>query len=105
MAYALVGYAAGAYFEKRKLGLKNRVGFAVFATLFYDAVTALLFGWQFGQPLAVTIAGQAPFTAYHLLGNVLAVTMLTPLMNAVIVENKGIDMAIHKMRNRVLVGS
>lgn len=91
MAYAVVGYSAGVFFADRKMGVKNRIGFAVVATVFYDAVTALLFGWQFGQPLAVTIIGQIPFTAYHLLGNAIGVTVLTPVIDAAIVENKALD--------------
>jgi hypothetical protein len=91
IAYAAVGYCAGKFFAERKMGLRNRVGFAVAATVFYDAVTALAFGWQFGQPLAVTLMGQIPFTAYHLLGNAAAVAVLTPVIDAAIVENKALD--------------
>ena len=91
ITYALVGYAGGKYFEDKGLELRHRLGFAIGATLFYDAVTALLFGWQFGQPLMVTLAGQVPFTLYHLLGNVAAVTLLTPLLNAALVENPQLD--------------
>ena len=91
IAYAAVGYYAGKFFAERKLGMKNRLGFALAATLFYDAVTALAFGWQFGQPLAVTVLGQIPFTAYHLLGNTIAVAVLTPLIDFYLVENKALD--------------
>ncbi|MFH1200635.1 MAG: hypothetical protein V1708_06215 [Candidatus Micrarchaeota archaeon] len=94
VAYAVVGFAAGKFFATRKLGLKNRLGFAAGATIFYDAATALVFGWQFGQPLAVTIAGQVPFTLYHLAGNLAAVAVLTPLIDAFIVENKALDAAL-----------
>ncbi len=96
LAYAAVGYSAGRFFANRKMGMKNRVGFAVVATVFYDAVTALLFGWQFGQPLAVTVIGQVPFTAYHLLGNAIAVAVLTPVIDAAIVENKALNLVLQK---------
>lgn len=97
LAYAVVGYAAGTFFRARELKLKNRLGFAAAATLFFDAVTAVFFGLQFGQPLAVTLAGQVPFTIYHLLGNLAAATLLTPAMNAAFVENKALDAAFSRM--------
>ncbi|MBU1197590.1 hypothetical protein KJ765_03680 [Candidatus Micrarchaeota archaeon] len=96
IAYSAVGYFAAGYFAKRKLKLKNTIPFAVGATLFYDALTAVLFGWQFGQPLSITMMGQIPFTLYHLLGNIAAVGILTPLINSAIVENKALDAVLDR---------
>ena len=69
IAYAAVGFAAGWFCSTQQANRKNFLAFAVGGTLFFDAVTALLFGWQFHQTLANTIMGQIPFTLYHLLGN------------------------------------
>ncbi len=97
LAYGAVGYAAGRFFENRpsRWAMKYRLGFAVASTVAYDGLTAAAFGWQFGQPLAVTIAGQLPFTAYHLLGNALAVTVLAPLLDQVLFENPALEKARH----------
>ena len=69
IAYAAIGYAAGWFFANRKANRTNFLVFSVAGTVFFDAVTSMLFGWQFRQPFAVTVMGQIPFTAYHLLGN------------------------------------
>ncbi len=78
LAYAAVGFAAGWFFEARKANRKNFLLFSVAGTLFFDVVTALLFGLQFHQPLALTIAGQIPFTLYHLAGNAAMALLLSP---------------------------
>ncbi len=86
--YGIIGFLAGKYFaDSSKGNLKHYLGFGIAGTIFYDAVTALLFGWQFGQPLMLTIIGQIPFTIYHLIGNVLMISILTPVMDKAIVEN------------------
>lgn len=92
VTYGIIGALAGRYFaEKRKQKMRYYLGFGVLGTLFYDSVTALIFGWQFGQPLPLTIAGQVPFTLYHLLGNLLMIGILTPLINRFIVENPALE--------------
>ena len=77
-AYAVIGFAAGRFFETRKSNRKNFLAFAVAGTLFFDVATALLFGWQFRQPLELTLLGQIPFTASHLLSNAAAALLLSP---------------------------
>ncbi|MFH1751056.1 MAG: hypothetical protein ABH863_05230 [Candidatus Micrarchaeota archaeon] len=86
--YGAIGFIAGKYFSsKNKQKMKYYLGFGIVGTVFYDAVTALLFGWQFGQPLAMTLAGQIPFTVYHLLGTIAFTAILTPLLNKYVVDN------------------
>ncbi|MFH1258011.1 MAG: hypothetical protein V1658_03670, partial [Candidatus Micrarchaeota archaeon] len=86
IAYGAIGFAAGKYFANKKTHkMRYYLGFGVIGTIFYDAVTALLFGFQFGQPLAVTIAGQIPFTLYHLMGNMAMIAILSPLVTMAIV--------------------
>ncbi|MFA6048705.1 MAG: hypothetical protein WC792_02020 [Candidatus Micrarchaeia archaeon] len=98
LAYGAIGFAASEYFSaagaKGKISRKHYVGFAIIGTLFYDAVTAFLFGLQFNQPLAITFAGQLPFTAYHLLGNIAFAALLSPAIQAWVFENKALDRAI-----------
>jgi uncharacterized membrane protein len=70
--YGLVGILITHFFNKRSMSQKNVVSFAVIGTLFYDALTGLSIGpLFFHQPLAVAFVGQIPFTALHLLGNIM----------------------------------
>lgn len=92
LAYAGVGFAAGYVLPRLKeVKTKHWVGFAVVGTLAFDLVTALAFGWQFGQPLAMTLIGQIPFTLMHLAGNVALVGVFSPLLSKHWVENKALD--------------
>ncbi|MFH0972220.1 MAG: hypothetical protein V1835_06695 [Candidatus Micrarchaeota archaeon] len=93
LTYGLIGIAAGKYFgaEKRRR-MKYYLGFGAIGTVFYDAATALVFGWQFGQPLEMTILGQIPFTIYHLMGSTAFILVLTPLVNNYIVENPMLEL-------------
>ncbi len=87
--YGAIGYAAGKYFaNKTTRKMLHYLGFGIIGTLFYDATTALAFGFQFGQPLGMTIIGQIPFTIYHLVGNMAFILVLTPAVNKLIVENR-----------------
>ncbi len=85
-AYGVIGFAAGAWGEKI-VGFARKAGFAIGATLFFDGVTAFLFGMQFNQPLGVTIVGQIPFTAMHLAGNLFFVFLVSPLVAKYLVED------------------
>jgi len=80
IAYAVVGYAAGWFFTARKASRKNFLFFSIAGTLFFDTTTALLFGWQFNQTLAVTLIGQVPFTLNHLLGNAAFALLVSPAL-------------------------
>ena len=79
-AYAAIGFAAGWFFTTRKAERKNFLAFSIAGTLFFDAFTALLFGWQFRQPLALTVMGQIPFTLNHLLGNAAFALVVSPAL-------------------------
>jgi len=80
LAYGAMGFLAAKFFATRKPSALNFAGFAAVGTIVYDAVTALAFGFQFGQPLLLTFAGQVPFTAMHLLGNVAFAAIASPLI-------------------------
>jgi hypothetical protein len=88
VCYGIVGAAGGWWLSGRKNpSMLDYGAFAVIATLFYDAVTALAFGYYFGYPLSVTIAGQVPFTLLHLASNVFGVLLISPLIMKYVVDN------------------
>jgi hypothetical protein len=93
LAYGAVGYSAWWWLSsKKEVRGRDYLVFAFFATIFYDAVTALAFGMQFGQSLEVTLLGQIPFTLYHLLGNLPMAYFLSPLLHKWIVANPKLDL-------------
>ena len=78
-AFAVLGIWGGRYFKEHKADTVSYIRFAVWGTLFFDAVTGLILGPVFyGQPFAVALAGQIPFTALHLLGNIVFAATLSP---------------------------
>ena len=95
VAYGIVGYMAWAWLSRKKevKGL-DYAKFAFVATIFYDAVTALAFGMQFGQGLQVTLIGQIPFTLYHLLGNLPMACLVSPLIHRWIVANPKLELDV-----------
>ena len=89
LAYFTVGALAAVAFSKFKTVTRwHYAGYAALATVFFDAVTALMFGWQFSQPLAVTFAGQLPFTMYHLLGNVAFAAVVSPAIYSYVLASE-----------------
>ncbi|MEM3555887.1 MAG: ECF transporter S component [Candidatus Micrarchaeia archaeon] len=96
LAYGLVGYAAWLWLSKKK-EVKGRdyAKFAFLSTIFYDAVTALAFGIQFGQSLEVTLLGQIPFTFYHLLGNVSMGYLISPLLHKWVIANPKLELNVY----------
>ncbi len=85
--YVLMGIAAGKYFAKER-GRFGYVWFAIVATIAYDALTGLTMGpLFFSQPFMEAVMGQIPFTAYHLVGNILFALVLSPLVEKWIVMN------------------
>lgn len=78
LAYGVVGYGAQVYFKNRT-GRRNYVIYAVVATIFYDVITGLTIGpLFFHQSFMLSLVGQIPFTALHLLGNVSFAIVLSP---------------------------
>ena len=79
LAYGMLGVLSNMYFKNRSASQKNFLVAAVFGTLLYDALTGLSIGpLFFHQSFAMAIAGQIPFTALHLLGNVVFAYLLSP---------------------------
>jgi hypothetical protein len=80
LAYGLLGLGASYYFKNRS-GWKSYASYAVFATIFYDAITGLTIGpLFFHQSFMVSLVGQIPFTLIHLLGNVSFAIVLSPVI-------------------------
>ena len=78
-AYGLIGLASVYYFQKNKGKTMDYVRFAIYGTLFFDAVTGLTVGpIFFHQSFIGSLVGQIPFTALHLLGNVTLAALLSP---------------------------
>lgn len=93
LAYGAVGFFAGKYLAGRGATRWNFLKYSVAGTIAFDIVTALIFGWQFGQTVEATLIGQVPFTAYHLLGNVVLVTAFAPLLYKHVLENEALSLS------------
>ncbi len=79
LAYGVLGAWSYLYFNKRKGSTWDYVRFAIIGTLFFDAATGLTVGpLFFHQTFFASLAGQIPFTALHLLGNVTFAAVLSP---------------------------
>lgn len=78
-AYGALGLYATSYFKNKKGKVIDYVSFAIIGTLFFDVVTGLTVGpIFFHQSIVASIVGQIPFTALHLLGNVVFAAVLSP---------------------------
>src|ERR1035437_10151051 len=78
--YGVIGYGTQIFFKNRS-GWKSYATYAVIATIFYDAITGLTIGpLFFHQSFMLSLAGQIPFTALHLLGNVSFAIILSPVI-------------------------
>ncbi len=87
-AYGLLAIFSAWYFKKRQGSPFQYAIHAVYATLIYDIVTGLSIGpLFFGQTFQSAVIGQIPFTAYHLLGNVILGALLSPLIFKLVVAN------------------
>jgi uncharacterized membrane protein len=91
-AYGLLAIYSHWYFKKRKNKGYHYAIFAIYATLFYDAVTGLSIGpLFFGQSFQTALIGQIPFTIYHLLGNVSLGFIFSPAIYRFVVANSKIN--------------
>lgn len=78
--YGLIGLGSYFYFKNRS-GWKTYASYAIIATIFYDILTGLTIGpLFFHQSFLVSLVGQIPFTALHLLGNVSFAIVLSPVI-------------------------
>jgi len=90
--YALLGAAAGLYFKNKTNKVSHYVGFAIVATIIYDAITGIGTGMLlFHQSFMVTFIGQIPFTLYHLAGNIVLSGLLSPLLYKWVITNPKLE--------------
>lgn len=88
-AYGILGLWSASYFKKNKANAKSFVRFAIFGTLFYDALTGLTIGpIFFHQSFFGSLVGQIPFTALHLIGNVAFALVLSPVIYKILSKKK-----------------
>jgi len=91
-AFGILGLWSAHYFNKNKTNKTNKwsyVRFAIFGTLFYDALTGLTVGpIFFHQSFMTSIVGQIPFTALHLIGNIIFAYTLSPAIYNFLVRKK-----------------
>jgi hypothetical protein len=89
LAYGLVGLWAASYFREKNGDTLDYVRFAIVGTLFFDALTGLSVGpIFFHQSFLASLAGQIPFTALHLLGNVAFAFILSPAIYSLLIKKK-----------------
>ncbi len=88
-AYGILGLWATTYFKKNKTNTLSYVRFAIIGTLFFDALTGLTVGpLFFHQSFLVSLVGQIPFTALHLLGNITFAIILSPAVYNFLIKKK-----------------
>ena len=92
-AYGIIGFWSANYFKNFKKNKATRwsyARFAIFGTLFFDALTGLTVGpLFFHQSFFNTFIGQIPFTALHLIGNVsFAIVLSSAIYNFMIKKKK-----------------
>ncbi len=88
-AYGVLGLGAAVYFKKNNANVWGFVRYAIFGTLFFDAVTGLTVGpLLFHQSFASALVGQIPFTMMHLLGNVSFAVLLSPAIYSFMIKKK-----------------
>jgi len=88
-AYGVIGLWSASYFKKNKANKWNFVRFAIIGTLFFDAFTGLTVGpLFFHQTFLGSLVGQIPFTALHLLGNVIFALTLSPAIYKFLIKKR-----------------
>lgn len=89
LAYGALGIGAHFFFKHRESSARNYVLYAIPATILYDAATGLSIGpLFFGQPFMEALAGQIPFTLWHLAGNIVFAALLSPLVYRLVATNQ-----------------
>ena len=81
ITYGLVGAVSALYFSKMKASPLNFAIFALFATIFYDLITGVLFAPMFHQTMLTALMLQIPFTVLHLAGNIGFALTISPILN------------------------
>ena len=89
--YGALGIAAHFYFKNREPSVGDFLAFGIPGTVLYDAITMLIGPVFNGQPFAVALIGQIPFTLMHLLGTVVFATLLSPALYRWVIQNEVLE--------------
>ena len=90
--YGLLGVGAYFFFRHKNGSALNFLKYAVLGTILYDAATGLTIGPMFfGQTLRDAFFGQIPFTALHLLGNMVLSVTISPILYKWVVSNEKLE--------------
>lgn len=101
ICYGVLGLAAHYYFAHREASVLNFLVFGVPATIVYDAVTMFIGPVFNGQPLALALAGQIPFTMMHLAGTVTFSVLLSPALYRWVVQSDVLELSFGTRVRRV----
>ena len=92
LVYGLLGLWSANYFKnfkKDEANVWSYVRFAIFGTLFYDVLTGLTVGPMFfHQPFLGSLIGQIPFTALHLVSNIVFALILSPAIYKFLIKKR-----------------
>ena len=98
--YALLGIFAGIYLKNKENKIRYYVGFSIVATIIYDAITGIGIGMLFfNQSFIITFTGQIPFTIYHLMGNIVLSSIVSPVLYKWVIANPKLE--TQQVLNRV----
>jgi hypothetical protein len=101
--YASLGALAGLYLKNKDNKVRYYVGFSIIATIIYDAITGIGIGMLFfGQSFMTTFTGQIPFTLYHLGGNIVLASIVSPLLYKWVIANPKLE--TRQVLNRIAFG-
>lgn len=93
--YGSLGVLSSYYFKSRESSRINYVKFAIAGTIYYDLISGIGIGvFVFKQSFMVTLLGQIPFTAMHLLGNIAFALILSPVIYRWVVNNNSLEFNI-----------
>ena len=88
-AYGALGVWSAGYFRRHAAEKWGYVRFAIFGTLFFDALTGLTVGpIFFHQSFLGSLTGQIPFTALHLTSNIVFALILSPAIYSFLVKKR-----------------
>jgi hypothetical protein len=88
-AYGIIGLGSAYYFKKYQADKWSYMRLAIIGTLFFDAVTGLTVGpIFFHQSFLGSLVRQIPFTALHLIGNMVFAFALSPGLYNFLIKKK-----------------
>lgn len=110
LSYGMIAVFSVKYFssfsENKSIGTAQYVRFAVFSTLFYDAMTGLTVGpLFFNQTFTQALVGQIPFTIFHLLGNIVFAVVLSPAIYHFLIRKKELPIRVEKKDSSPIINT